>query len=35
MEKLSLKELKFIAEMRGIRCFESMSKERLINSITE
>ena len=35
MENLALDEFKAIAEMRDIRRYESMSKERLISSINE
>ena len=35
MENLALDEFKTIAEMRDIRRYESMSKERLISSINE
>ena len=35
MEKLSLHELKKIARMRRIRGYRSMSKERLISSISK
>ena len=35
MGKVSLKELKAVAKMRGIKGYKSMSKERLISSINE
>ena len=35
MENLTLEELRAIAEMRNIRGYERMSKERLITSINE
>ena len=35
MENLTLDELKTISEMRDIRRYESMSRERLISSINE
>ena len=35
MDNLTLEELRAIAEMRNIRGYERMSKERLITSINE
>ena len=35
MENLTLEQLRTIAEMRNIRSYESMSKERLISSVNE
>ena len=35
MDNLTLEELRAIAEMRNIRSYERMSKERLITSINE
>ena len=35
MDNLTLEELRAIAEMRNIRGYEGMSKERLITSINE
>ena len=35
MENLTLEQLRTIAEMRNIRSYESMSKERLTSSVNE